>query len=60
MGSNFVPNVISIWLGKQNISVPVDVGVPFQDYRCLYNSIHLYMFVFIYVSINYLIFMLLA
>ena len=45
------------WPEKQNISVLVDIGVPFQDYNFLFISTHKYIFAFIYVSINLLIFM---
>ena len=33
---NFVQEVVSVWLKEQNISISVDTGVPFRDYRYLY------------------------
>ena len=34
-----------VWQEKQNISVLVDTDLSFQDYRYLYISMHMYMFV---------------
>ncbi len=30
---NTVSEVISVWLGEQNISVPVNTGIPFKIYH---------------------------
>ena len=32
-GVNFVSEAIPVWLSKRNISVPINIGVPFQNYR---------------------------
>ena len=32
-GVNFVSEAVSVWLSKRNISVPINIGVPFQNYR---------------------------
>ena len=49
-GINFVPKIVSIWLGKRNISVLV--------YRFRITTIYIFLYiVFIYVGMNLLIFM---
>ena len=40
-GVNFVTVVVLVWLVKRNISVSVDTGVLFRDYRNL-KSIFIY------------------
>ena len=52
---NFVPQTISVWQERQNISIPAGTNIPFWDYHYLFISIYVY--VFIYGSINLLIFM---
>ena len=32
-GVNFVPEAILVWPSKQNISVPINTSVQFQNYR---------------------------
>ena len=34
-GVNLVPEAVPVWLAKQYISVPVNIGVPFRVYRYL-------------------------
>ena len=34
---NFVIKVVSIWIGKWNISLPVYTSIPFQGYVCVWE-----------------------
>ena len=43
-GVNFILEVVSVWPGERNISVLVDINVPFQVY-CYIYFIHKYIFV---------------
>ena len=44
---NFVPKVISVWPRERNISIPIDTGVPFQDYSYLYIFTYMYFCIYL-------------